>query len=96
MFGQRGSKQRVEKQLTSVNQRLRRAREELLVLDEQLSVLREHADEDDLRAVVAEVPDRESRDARRSADAMARSRQDLVQTIADLERAQDDLLARLP
>ena len=91
MFGNR-----VERKLVDVSRRLKRAREDLVVLDEQLAVLRDHAEEDLVRALVAEGAERESRETQRHADALARSRADLVQTIADLERAQDELLARLP
>jgi hypothetical protein len=50
-----------------------------------------------LRALVAETPltDAEARDARRHADSLARHRDSLVLSIADLEREQDALLDRM-
>jgi hypothetical protein len=80
-----------------VNSRLKRVREELTVVDEQLAALAEAADEARIRYLVSETPlaDRELREARRHADAMARSRAAVVESIADLERVQDELLDRL-
>ena len=87
----------LERKLAQVGDRLRRARAELAVVEEQLAVLAESADEARIRALVSETPlaDREHHEAQRHADAMARSRADLVATIGELERAQDDLLDRL-
>jgi hypothetical protein len=87
----------VERRLIEVNSRLKRVREEMVVVDEQLAALAEAADEARIRYLVSETPlaDRELRDARRHADAMARSRAAVVESIAELERAQDELLDRL-
>jgi recombinational DNA repair ATPase RecF len=87
----------VERRLIEVNSRLKRVREELAVIDEQLAALAEAADEARIRYLVSETPlaDRELRDARRHADAMARSRGSVVDSIVELERAQDELLERL-
>jgi DNA-binding response OmpR family regulator len=74
----------IERRLSDAHQRLVRARGELAVLDEQLVVVNEIADDTRLRALVAETP-----------VAMLRTRQALVDQIADLERRQDDLLERL-
>jgi hypothetical protein len=91
------SRARIERRLDDVSARLRRARAELAVVDEQLAVLADHADDAALRALVSETPlaEREHREARRHADALARSRTAVVATIAELERVQDDLLGRL-
>lgn len=80
-----------------VHARLKEARAELAVLDEQLSVLAEAADEARIRSLVSETPgaDREHRDARRHADAMARSRASVESTISELEEMQDRLLDRI-
>jgi hypothetical protein len=87
----------IERRLTEVHRRLQRAREELAVVDEQFAAMAEAADETRLRAIVSETPQAEveHRDAQRHADAMARSRAALLQSIAQLEKAQDDLLDRL-
>jgi hypothetical protein len=91
------SRARIERRLDDVSERLRRARAELAVVDEQLAVLVDHADDAALRALVSETPlaERDHRDARRHADALARSRAAVLASIAELERAQDDLLGRL-
>ncbi|MBA3652654.1 MAG: hypothetical protein H0W70_00510 [Actinobacteria bacterium] len=91
------SRARIERRLDDVTVRLRRARAELAVVDEQLAVLADHADDAALRALVSETPlaEREHRDARRHSDALARSRAAVMTSITELERAQDDLLGRL-
>ena len=91
------SRARIERRLDDVSARLKRARAELAVVDEQLAVLADHADDAALRALVSETPlaEREHREARRHADALARSRNAVLASIAELERAQDDLLGRL-
>ncbi len=87
----------IERRLKEVHRRLQRAREELAVVDEQLAVMADAADETRLRAIVSETPlaEVEHRDAQRHADAMARSRAVLVQSISQLEKTQDELLDRL-
>jgi hypothetical protein len=87
----------VERRLIEVNSRLRHAREELAVVDEQLGALAEAADEARIRYLVSETPlaDRELRDARRHVDALSRSRASVVESITQLERAQDELLDRI-
>jgi hypothetical protein len=91
------SKWLVERKLSEAAERLRQLRAELAVVDEQLAVLVDAADESRLRAMVSETPmaDREHRDAQKHADAMSRHRAQLVTQIAELERAQDELLERL-
>jgi len=87
----------IERRLNDAHQRLVRARSELAVLDEQLVVVNEMADDTRLRALVAETPvaAKEHDEASRQASAMQRTRQGLVEQIAELERRQDDLLERL-
>ena len=91
------SRSLIERRLTDVTERLRRARQELAVLDEQLASFADAADDARIRALVSETPlaDREHHEAQRHADAMARSRAALQTTITELERAQDELLDRL-
>jgi len=83
--------------LSDAHDRLVRARGELAVLDEQLVVVNEIADDTRLRALVAETPvaAREHDEASRHAAVMQQSRQALVERIAELERRQDELLDRL-
>ena len=91
------SRASIEAKLRQVGDRLRKAREELAVLDEQLIVFRDTADETRLKAMVDESPlsAQEHAEAQRHADAMERSRRRLAETIARLERNRDDLLDRL-
>jgi hypothetical protein len=87
----------LERRLVDVSERLKRMRAELAVTEEQLVFLEEEAEDVRLRALVAETPlaDVEARDARRHADAQARHRDSLRQTVLELEREQDLLLDRI-
>ena len=91
------SKSLIERRLTEVSARLKRARAELAVVEEQLSALVDSAEDARLRALVSETPvaNKEYQQAQRHADAMQRSRTALVTTVAELRRAQDELLDRL-
>jgi uncharacterized protein (UPF0335 family) len=91
------SKRIVERQLSASAERLRRLRNELAVVDEQLAFLAEAADDSRVRALVSETPlaGREHSEARRHADAMASQRARLVAAIERLESSQDQLLDRL-
>ena len=87
----------LERRIRDVHARLVRAREELAVLDEQLAVVLESADEARVRALVSETPlaAREHDEAARHADAMVRARDALYKTVVDLEHRQDELLAHV-
>jgi hypothetical protein len=87
----------VERRLREVSSRLRRAKEELAVLVEQLAALEDAADEARIRALVSESPadKKEEREARRHAETLARSRDTLNSEIEKLRKLQDDLLDRL-
>lgn len=87
----------VERRLRQVSDRLRREREELSVVTEQLDQLAGEADDARLRAMVSETPvsDHEAAIAMRHADAMRRRRAELSDSIAHLETQQDDLLDQL-
>ncbi len=65
------------------------------MLEEQLAVVQESADEARVRALVSETPlaTQEHNEAARHADAMVRARDVLRKTVADLECRQDELLA---
>ena len=91
------SRVQIERRLFDVAERLKRARVELAVLDEQLEVFVDAAEEARVRALVAETPlaHREHAEAQRHADAMQRSRTSLASDVAALERSQDELLDRL-
>ena len=91
------SRSLVERKLAQVSARLKELRAELGVVDEQLAFFTDAADEARLRALVSETPlaDREQADAQKHAVAMTRHRDDVVASILELERAQDDLLDRL-
>ncbi|HUY63977.1 MAG TPA: hypothetical protein VMV14_05615 [Acidimicrobiales bacterium] len=87
----------VERSLRDVHGRLVRARQELAVIDEQLGVLSDAADDARLRSLVSETPvaGHEYSDAQRHADAGARARAAVAATIHELERRQDQLLEQL-
>ena len=80
-----------------LSDRLREARRELAIADEQLAHLVENADDARLRSLVSETPlaDQEHREAARHADAMTRHQAAVVASIEQLERSQDELLDRL-
>jgi hypothetical protein len=91
------SKVLIERRLMDVAKRLKRAREELAVIDDQLAALSEAADEARIRSLVSEtsLAQREYTEAQRHADAMARSRQMVSGDVAELQATQDELLDRL-
>ncbi|HUC04250.1 MAG TPA: hypothetical protein VL961_02560 [Acidimicrobiales bacterium] len=65
------------------------------MIDEQLAVVLETADEARVRSLVSETPlaAHEHSEAARHADAMKRARSALASTVTDLEQRQDELLA---
>ena len=85
----------LERRIRDVHARLVRAREELAVLDEQLEVVLESADEARVRSLVSETPlaAHEHSEAKRHADAMVRARAAQASAVMELERRQDELLA---
>ncbi|MEM9038836.1 MAG: hypothetical protein AAGD33_02955 [Actinomycetota bacterium] len=87
----------VERRLSKTAGRLRTLRSELAVIDEQLRHLDDDADDQELRAMVAETSAavRDARQARGHVDAMRRHRERVVVEIETLEQRQDELLARL-
>ncbi len=84
----------LERRIRDVHERLVRARSELAVLDEQLDVMTDAAEDARLRSLVSETPlaARDYGEARRHADVLVRARQALVETLGDLQRRQDELL----
>ena len=87
----------VERRLKANGKRLRALRAEVAVIDEQLAHLADDADDKGIRALVSETPgaDHEYREAQAHAEAMRAHRAHVVQTIAELEQRQDELLDRL-
>lgn len=87
----------LERRLTKVSTRLRSLRAELAVIDEQLAHLGDDADDQAIRALVAETPGAsfEARDAQRHVDAMEKHRAHVVEEIGELEGRQDELLDRM-
>jgi len=87
----------VQRQLTATSGRLRRAREELSQVTEQLMALRSDADDARTDALVrGSRAKREAADAARHVERLAQAQQRLQQQILDLGREQDSLLDRLP
>ncbi len=91
------SRSLIERRLVDVSARLKRAREELAVIDEQLEVLETSAEEARVRSLVSETPlaQKEYVEAKRHAQAMARSREAVTRSISELTTSQDELLDRL-
>jgi hypothetical protein len=87
----------VERRLMELSKRLRRAREELAVADEQFRALAEAADDARVRALVSETPlaARESNDAQRHAQAMGAARDSLAAQVKRMEAEVDELLDKL-
>jgi predicted nucleic acid-binding Zn-ribbon protein len=87
----------VERRLSQVSTRLRSLREELSMIDEQLDVIADDAENQAIRALVAETPgaEFEANDARKHADAMRKHRDHVATKITELEQRQDELLDRL-
>lgn len=86
-----------ERRLTQVSTRLRALRDELAMVDEQLTHLADDADDLAVRALVSETPaaSYESNDARKHVDAMRRHRDHVSTEITELEARQDRLLDEL-
>jgi hypothetical protein len=87
----------IERKLFDVAQRLKRAREQLSVIEEQLAVMAEAAEDARIRSLVSETPlaNREYAEAQRHADAMERSRRAVAAEVTELQITQDELLDRL-
>ena len=87
----------IERRLSDAHDRLVRARAELAVLDEQLVVAEEIAEDTRLRAMVSEtlLASKEYDEANRQATVLRQTRAVLADRVVDLERRQDELLDRL-
>ncbi|WP_394934973.1 hypothetical protein [uncultured Ilumatobacter sp.] len=87
----------VERRLSKVGFRLKTLRSELAVVDEQLLYLSEDADDQAIRAMVAETASSsfEARSAQGNLANMTKHRAKVVEEIAELEERQDQLLDQL-
>lgn len=87
----------MQRRLIDVHERLVRARQELAIAEEQLAVFAESADDARIRSLVSETPlaNHDWSEARRHADAYRRGRDLVLTRVSELERAQDELLAKL-
>jgi len=87
----------LQRRLAQASARMREIREELSVVEDQLAVLADDADDKSLRALVSETPaaDHEYREANRHAEAMRRHRDALVAELAELDARMNDLLDRM-
>jgi len=87
----------IERRLRENGVRLRRLREELAVVDEQLGHLNDDAEDKALRSLVSETSGAgvEYREARLHAEAMRRHRAQVQSSILELEVKQDELLDKM-
>ncbi len=87
----------IEKKLTSVSGELRKLRDDLRVIDEQLLQVRDEAEDSRLRSLVSETPlaSAEHRDAAKAVGALRRDREAMVRRMQKLEVLQDELLDQL-
>lgn len=87
----------IERRLRETGVRLRRLREELAVVDEQLEHLNDDAEDKELRSLVSETSGAgvEYREARLHAEAMRRHRTQVHSSILELEAKQDELLDKM-
>ena len=87
----------LQRRLTQTASRIRELREELRVVDDEMSHLVDEADELSLRALVAETPgaEYEYRQAKKHADVITRRHKELVAEISQLESRINDLLDRM-
>ena len=87
----------VERKLRKTGGRLRRLREELAVIDEQLAHLVDDTDDKGVRALVADSPAAavDHRQAAGHSEAMAGHRRHVVDESSALETQQDKLLDEL-
>ncbi len=87
----------IERRIRDLHARLLHVRNELSLLDEQISVVSEGAEEARVRALVSETPlaTHDYEGARRHGEAMLRARAMLSATQEDLERRRDELLYKV-
>ena len=87
-----------ERRIRELQRRVRRARDELAIREEQIDTLAEEAEEARVRGLVAETPlaEREATDARRHLELAERAAGALRNEVAQCEAERDRLLHELP
>ena len=87
----------VERRLSKVAARLKSLRAEVAIIDEQLRHLGDDAEDQAIRALVAETPgaSHEARAAQSHVDSMQKHRDHVIAELSDLEQRQDELLDQL-
>lgn len=87
----------VERRLRGLTDSVRRLRQELSVLDEQIEQVSEEADDARIRAMVAETPiaAHDNFHAQRSADTLIKARASVAAKIEAMRIEQDHLLDQL-
>ena len=85
---------RIERRLVEVGKRLGALRTDLSIAEQAVLQVEHEADDARLRALVSETPlaQREHQEARRQAEVMRRSRDELRAEVAKLEQRQAELL----
>ncbi len=91
------SRASIERRLTDLTAELRVARDELMVVDEQLQHFADEADDARLRSLISETPlaVSEHREAAKAVAAVQRDREARLRRLAKLESKQDALLDQL-
>ena len=91
------SKRSLERRLTKTGTRLKGLRGELAVVEEQLLYLGEDADDQAIRAMVAETASSsfDARSAQGNFENMSKHRARIIAEISQLEQQQDELLDQL-
>lgn len=84
----------IEKKLSSVSAEMRKLRNDLRVIDEQLLQVSDEAEDSRLRSLVSETPlaAAEHRDAAKAVGALRRNRESMLARMEKLEALQDELL----
>lgn len=87
----------IKKRLTSISSEMSSLRDEIRVLDEQLTQVVDETEDLRLRSIVSETPQaaKVHRDSAKWADSVRRDRESKVHRLSQLERKQDELLDQL-
>jgi len=84
----------LEHRIRDLHSKLLRARAELALIEEQLVVVNEEAEDARVRSLVSETPlaTHDYAEVRRHADAMERARDSMRARVDDLQRRRDELI----